>query len=256
MGVPSPEPRSTIEGLTPEQRLEAVIAADRAEHREVRGGAARAAVFGVSDGLVSNVGLILGVAGASVAPDVVRVAGLAGLVAGAISMAAGEYNSMRVQSELLKRELAVERRHLAADPEAETMLLTRIYEAKGMDRATAEEASRQLMADPDVALEEHARAELGIDPEALGSPVGAAASSFVSFAAGAVIPLLPWFFTRGMTAIVASLGLAVLAAIVVGIAVARFAERPAWFAVLRQVLFTLVPALITYAIGSAIGTTV
>ncbi|MGH9119447.1 MAG: VIT1/CCC1 transporter family protein [Acidimicrobiales bacterium] len=232
------------------------MAADRAEHREVRGGAARAAVFGVSDGLVSNVGLILGVAGAAVSPDVVRVAGLAGLVAGAISMAAGEYNSMRVQAELLERELAVERRHLAADPEAETLLLTRIYEAKGMDSGTAEEASRQLMADPDRALAEHARAELGIDPGALGSPFAAAASSFGSFAVGAVIPLVPWFFTSGLTAIMVSLGLAVLAAVAVGVAVARFAERSAWFAILRQVLFTVVPALITYGIGSAIGVTV
>jgi vacuolar iron transporter family protein len=248
-------PRS-VEGLTPEQRLDAVLAADRAEHREVRGGAARAAVFGVSDGLVSNVGLILGVAGAAVSPDVVRVAGLAGLVAGAISMAAGEYNSMRVQSELLERELAVERRHLAADPEAETLLLTRIYEAKGMDIGTAAEASRQLMANPERALEEHAREELGIDPESLGSPFAAAGSSFVSFAVGAVIPLVPWFFTRGLTAVMLSLGLAVLAAIAVGVAVARFAERPAWFAILRQVLFTVVPALITYGIGSAIGVTV
>jgi VIT1/CCC1 family predicted Fe2+/Mn2+ transporter len=250
MGDPVPSP------ATPEQRLAAVIAADRAEHREVRGGAARAAVFGISDGLVSNVGLILGVAGAAVSPDVVRVAGLAGLIAGAISMAAGEYNSMRVQSELLERELAVERRHLAADPEAETLLLTRIYEAKGMDRSTAEEASRQLMADPDRALEEHARVELGIDPAALGSPIGAAGSSFVAFAAGAIIPLLPWFFTSGMTAIVSSLVLAVAAAAVVGAAVARFAERPVWFAIVRQVLFTLIPALITYAIGSAIGVAV
>jgi vacuolar iron transporter family protein len=112
------------------------------------------------------------------------------------------------------------------------------------------------MADPDRALEEHARAELGIDPGALGSPIGAALSSFVAFAAGAVIPLVPWFFTSGMAAIVASLTLAVAAAVVVGVAVARFAERPAWFTVLRQVLFTLVPALITYAIGSAIGVSV
>jgi VIT1/CCC1 family predicted Fe2+/Mn2+ transporter len=238
-----------------EERLEAVLAADRIEHREVRGGAARAAVFGISDGLVSNLGLILGVAGAAVSPGIVRVAGIAGLVAGAVSMAAGEYNSMRVQAELLERELAVERRHLAADPEAETLLLRRIYEAKGMDRATAEEVARQLMADPETALEEHAKEELGIDPRALGSPIGAAVSSLLSFSLGAVIPLVPWFFSQGTAAIVASLTLAVLAAAVVGVAVARFAERPIWFAVGRQVAFTLVPALITYAIGSALGVT-
>lgn len=247
---------ASVDGPSAEERLEAILAADRVEHREVRGGSARAAVFGISDGLVSNVGLILGVAGAAVSPGVVRVAGLAGLVAGAISMAAGEYNSMRVQAELLERELAVERRHLAADPDAETLLLTRIYEAKGMDTDTAEEAARQLMADPVRALEEHAKEELGIDPSALGSPTGAALSSLVSFSVGAVVPLVPWFFTRGTAAILASLVVSVLAAAVVGVAVARFAERPAWFAVGRQVLFTLVPALITYAIGSAIGVTV
>jgi vacuolar iron transporter family protein len=246
----------SISSPSAEERLEAVLKADRLEHREVRGGVARAAVFGISDGLVSNVGLILGVAGAAVAPGVVRVAGIAGLVAGAVSMAAGEYNSMRVQGELLQRELAVERRHLAADPEAETLLLRRIYEAKGMDTETAEEAARQLMADPDIALEEHARVELGIDPGELGSPVGAAGSSFLSFSVGAVVPLIPWFVTQGTAAIVASLVLAVLAAIAVGVAVARFAERPAWFAAGRQVVFTLVPAAITYAIGSALGVTV
>jgi vacuolar iron transporter family protein len=243
-------------GPSAEERLEAILRADAAEHREVRGGSARAAVFGISDGLVSNLGLILGVAGASVGAGVVRVAGLAGLVAGAISMAAGEYNSMRVQTELLERELAVERRHLAADPEAETLLLVRIYQAKGMDADTAKEAAEQLMVDPERALEEHAKEELGIDPRALGSPLGAAGSSLVAFALGALLPLVPWFFTEGTAAIVASLVIAAVAAAAVGVAVARFVERPAWLAVGRQVLFTLVPALITYLIGSALGVAV
>jgi VIT1/CCC1 family predicted Fe2+/Mn2+ transporter len=241
---------------SPEQRLERVIRIDQAEHRDVRGGAARAAIFGVSDGLVSNLGLILGVAGAAVEPGVVRLAGLAGLVAGAISMAAGEYNSMRVQSELLQRELAVERRHLQADPEAETLLLTRMFMKKGMDEETAAEAAHQLMADPDRALEAHAREELGIDPSELGSPIGAASSSLVAFAVGAFIPLVPWFFATGMAAVVASMALAVAAAVVVGVAIARFAERTLWRAVTRQVLFTVVPAVITYAIGSVIGVSV
>ncbi|MGH9243019.1 MAG: VIT1/CCC1 transporter family protein [Acidimicrobiales bacterium] len=242
--------------MSAEERLHAVMRTDEVEHRDVRGGAARAAVFGISDGLVSNVGLILGVAGAAVSPGVVRVAGIAGLVAGAVSMAAGEYNSMQVQADLLRRELAVERRHLAADPEAETLLLTHIYEAKGMDAATARQASRQLMADPDRALEAHAREELGIDPAELGSPIGAAAWSLGCFAVGAFVPLVPWFVTRGAAAIVASLTLALLAAVAVGTAVARFAERPVWLAAGRQVVFTLVPAVITYAIGSVIGVTV
>jgi VIT1/CCC1 family predicted Fe2+/Mn2+ transporter len=210
-------------------------------------------VFGVSDGLVSNVGLILGVAGAGPEAGVVRVAGLAGLIAGAISMAAGEYNSMRVQSELLERALQVERRHLQADPEAETLLLTRMFMKKGMDEATAAEAARQLMADPERALDAHAREELGIDPGALGSPMGAAASSLVAFSIGAFIPLVPWFFASGMTAVVASMSIAIVAAVCVGVAIARFAERSLWVAVARQVLFTVVPAVITYAIGSLVG---
>jgi VIT1/CCC1 family predicted Fe2+/Mn2+ transporter len=225
-------------------------------HRDVRGGAARAAVFGVSDGLVSNVGLILGVAGAEPGADVVRLAGLAGLVAGAISMAAGEYNSMRVQTELLERELELERVELRRNPQVETVELAQIYQSRGMDPDAARDAAEAMMADPDLALEAHAREELGIDPSELGSPRAAAASSLVAFAAGAVVPLAPWFVGSGTAAIVASLALASVTAVVVGYLVARYAERPAWFAVGRQLLFTLAPAALTFAIGRALDVTV
>jgi vacuolar iron transporter family protein len=222
-------------------------------HRDIQGGAARAAVFGVSDGLVSNVGLILGVAGADPAPAVVRVAGLAGLIAGAISMAAGEYNSMKVQSELLERELELERIELRRNPHVEMVELAQIYQSRGVDPDSARRMAEDLMRDPEAALQAHAREELGIDPESLGSPLGAAGSSFAAFAAGAIVPLVPWFVAEGTAAIVASLAAAVVAAVVVGLAVGRFTERPWPRTVLRQVLFTVIPAAITYAVGTAVG---
>jgi VIT1/CCC1 family predicted Fe2+/Mn2+ transporter len=222
-------------------------------HRDIQGGSARAAVFGVSDGLVSNMGLILGVAGADPAPAVVRLAGLAGLVSGAISMAAGEYNSMKVQAELLQRELRVEARELRRRPEHETAELAGIYEERGIEPAEARHLAEAMMRDPDVALETHAREELGIDPNQLGSPTGAAVSSFFSFAAGAIVPLAPWFFGEGTAAIVTSLVLGVVAAVVVGVLVGRSTGRPVLRAVGRQVAFTVIPAGITFAIGSALG---
>lgn len=222
-------------------------------HRDVQGGTARAAVFGVSDGLVSNVGLILGVAGANPAPSIVRLAGLAGLVAGAISMAAGEYNSMKVQSELLERELDLERLELRRNPEFETAELAEVYESRGMTAESARELAETIMADPEVALETHAREELGLDPDQLGSPLGAAGSSFVAFSFGALVPLVPWFFGSGTSAIMTSLVLAVTAAVAVGAIIGRFTGRPLHRTVGRQVLFTLVPAALTFAIGSAVG---
>jgi len=222
-------------------------------HRDVTGGAARAAVFGVSDGLVSNVGLILGVAGASASSGVVRVAGLAGLVAGAISMAAGEYNSMRVQTELLERELAIERRELRRNPHVETVELALIYQSRGMDPDRARELAEATMADPEQALQAHAREELGIDPDELGSPVQAAVSSFFSFGLGALVPLVPWLFGSGDAATVATVAVAVVCAAVVGAVVSRFTERNRLATVLRQIAFTAVPASVTYAIGSVVG---
>jgi VIT1/CCC1 family predicted Fe2+/Mn2+ transporter len=222
-------------------------------HRDVKGGAARAAVFGVSDGLVSNVGLILGVAGADAAAGVVRLAGLAGLIAGAVSMAAGEYNSMRVQSELLERELELERVELRRNPHVETVELSQIYQSRGMQPDAARELATAMMADPELALEAHAREELGIDPGDLGSPFGAALSSLLAFSAGALVPLAPWFVASGTAATVASLVAAIVAAIVVGLVTARLIERPVLRVAGRQLAFTVVPAAITYAIGSAVG---
>lgn len=247
-GVPDPDDAPDLEHA--EVNVAPVV---EHQHRNVQGGAARAAVFGVSDGLVSNVGLILGVAGASPGASVVRVAGLAGLIAGAISMAAGEYNSMRVQRELLERELELERRELDRNPNVETVELAQIYQARGLPPDQARELSETVMADPELALATHAREELGINPEELGSPIGAAGSSFVSFAAGAIVPLVPWFLGGGDAAVVASLVLATIVALGVGYVTARYTRRSRGRTMLRQVLFTLIPAAITFAIGSIVG---
>ncbi len=174
------------------------------EHRDVRGGGARAAVFGLSDGLVTNISLVLGVAGASPGGQVVRLVGVAGLVAGAFSMAAGEYLSMTAQRELMERELDVERASLSQSPEGEALELRGMYEQRGIDPEVARDMVHEVMADPQLALETHAREELGISPEHLGRPLQSALSSFFTFALGAFIPLVPWLVTKGNGAIVAS----------------------------------------------------
>jgi len=222
-------------------------------HRDVQGGAARAGVFGVSDGLVSNVSLILGVAGAAPAPGVVRLAGLAGLIAGAVSMAAGEYVSMRAQAELLERELEMERIELRRNPHHEVAELSQIYASRGIDPDRARAMAQDVMRDPELALEAHAREELGIDPSSLGSPVGAAVSSFASFTAGALLPLLPWFVATGTAAVVASVILAALGAIALGVALARFTGRSAVKSAARQVAIAGGAAGVTFLVGNLVG---
>jgi VIT1/CCC1 family predicted Fe2+/Mn2+ transporter len=218
-------------------------------HRNVQGGAARAAVFGVSDGRVSN----LGGGAPTPAPGVVRLAGLAGLVGGAVSMAAGEWISMTAQSELLERELELEKLELKRHPENERRELAAIYRSRGIDADAADHLATEMMRDPDVALETHAREELGIDPTSLGSPVAAAVSSFLAFAAGALLPLLPWLFNSGGGSIVASIIVGVVSALGVGAALAGFTGRSAMRSAFRQLLWSAVPAAVTYGIGSAVG---
>ena len=222
-------------------------------HRDVSGGAARAAVFGVSDGLVSNVAIVLGFAGANPGAGLVRLAGLAGLIGGAVSMAAGEYISMTAQTELLERELEMERLELRRSPEAERRELAQIYRSRGVDAATADQLATALSRDPELALQTHAREELGIDPDSLGQPVRAAMSSFVTFSIGASIPLIPYFFGSGGAALAAAIVMGVVAALTVGSLLARFTGRPMGRSAARQLLFSAVPAAATYAIGSAVG---
>ena len=225
-------------------------------HRNIQGGTARAAVFGVSDGLVSNIALVLGMAGAGPAPGVVRLAGLVGLLGGAFSMAAGEYVSMKAQSELLQRELDLERTEIARRPENERRELAQIYRSRGVESAVADRLATEMMSDPELALQTHAREELGIDPDELGAPVHAAATSFGSFGVGALVPLVPWFFASGTTAIVASIVLGAVAAVVIGVLLARYTERPVVPSAVRQLGIAALAAGVPFAIGSAVGVTV
>ena len=223
-------------------------------HRDLRGGGARAAVFGISDGLVTNVSLVLGVAGASPGGAIVRLAGVAGLIAGSFSMASGEYISMTAQRELMERELEVERRSLHRSPEGEAAELRAMYVDRGIDPSVATEMANEVMQDPELALETHAREELGISTQNLGSPWQAAAASFVTFAIGAFIPLAPWLFTSGTAAIVLSVVLGAVASLAVGVVLARFTERPAVVSALRQLAVTAIAAAVTFGVGRAIGT--
>lgn len=222
-------------------------------HRNVQGGTARAAIFGISDGLVSNVALVLGVAGAHPVASVVRLAGIVGLIGGAFSMAAGEYNSMQAQRELLERELDLERREIHRRPENERRELVAIYRSRGIDRQLAEQLATEMHRDPDLALETHAREELGIDPAELGSPLGAALASFFTFALGALLPLLPWFFGTGTGAIWASVILGLTGSLAVGIGLSAFTGRSWLRTSARQVAFGALAAGVPYLIGNAVG---
>ncbi len=213
-------------------------------------------MFGASDGLVTNVSLILGVAGAHPSGTFVRLAGIAGLVAGAFSMAAGEYISMAAQRELLERELEVEREALRRSPEEERAELRAIYQQRGIEAEVAENIAAKLMADPDLALATHAREELGISPASLGAPLQAAGSSFATFGFGALLPLLPWLFASGTPAIVASIVIGVLAALGLGALVGLLAQRSWLRAALRQLLISVLAAGVTFGVGRAIGVNV
>ena len=220
-------------------------------HRDVTGGWLRPAVFGVMDGLVSNTALIAGVAGGGAAPETIALAGLAGLIAGAFSMATGEYVSVASQTELTRAEIEVEKAEIARVPEAEQAELTAIYEARGVDAATAREVARQLSRDPDQAWRVHAREELGVDPDDLPSPWTAAASSFGAFTVGAAVPLLP--YVLGVTTLLLPVLLALLALFGAGALVSRWTNRSALYSGTRQLLLGGAATALTYAVGNAVG---
>ena len=226
-------------------------------HRPVSGGLARAAVFGINDGLVSNVSLILGFAGSGVDSSVVRLAGLAGAIAGGISMAAGEWISVSAQNELVEREVAVERRELAHNSAAETAELAAMYEDHGIKPETARAAAEDVMASPEIALRVHTREELGVDPHDLPSAFNAAAISLVCFLFGALLPVIPWFTgATGLAPAVTSIAIGVVAAAFVGAALGRFAERSIPKSILRQIVIVLVACAVTYSIGELVGVNV
>lgn len=229
------------------------------KHRDVQGGSARATVFGISDGLVSNVALILGVAAAasdSSDSSAVLVAGISGLLAGAASMAAGEYVSVRAQAELVERELDIERASIAQEPKLETQELASIYVSRGIEPEQAEAMAAAVHEDPDVALEVHAREELGIDPESVADPFVAAGSSFAAFAVGAFLPLVPWLIGGGLSATIASVVVGLVAAALVGMTLAVFTERSKFRTASRQVGLAAAACGLTFVIGTLLGATV
>ncbi|MBR24472.1 MAG: hypothetical protein CMN22_05685 [Rubrivirga sp.] len=229
-------------------------------HRTDKSGSVRAAVFGVSDGLVSNTALVMGFAGASLAGaienSVVLFAGLAGLLAGAFSMAAGEYVSMASQRDLFKREIDLERQELLEKPEEERLELELIYRAKGLPREQARAVADQIIKNPGIALDTLAREELGLDPNELGSAWKAAVSSFFSFAIGASVVVVPYALFAGMTAFVLAVVLALVSLIVVGGLVGYQSGRGVAFSAGRQVLWGVGAAAVTYLVGSLVGVNV
>ncbi|TMH61140.1 MAG: hypothetical protein E6H55_10350 [Betaproteobacteria bacterium] len=226
-------------------------------HRGLGGGGnLRAAVFGINDGLVSNASLIFGVAGASSDPAVVLLTGVAGLTAGAFAMATGEFVSVRSQRELFEYQIALERDELKEYPDAEAQELALIYKAKGLSGAEAQRVAKQLVADPEHALDTLAREELGLNPDELGSPWGAAISSLLSFALGAAVPLLPFAFGAGARALPIAGLLTAIALFAVGATLSLFTGRAAVFSGTRMLLLGSLAAAVTFAVGRLFGVSV
>ncbi len=219
-----------------------------------RSGTLRAVIFGVSDGLVSNLSLVMGVAGAATQnPSFILLAGIAGLLAGSFSMAAGEYISMQSQRELFERQIALERAEMEAMPEEEEAELAAAYRAKGFSPEEATRIAHRIFKDPVAALDTLVREELGLDPDQLGSPVRAALGSFLAFAVGAAVPVIPYLFGGGPVVIGVSLGISLVALFAVGAAVSLLTGRGLVFSGVRQLVIGLVAALVTYGIGTIIG---
>lgn len=223
-------------------------------HRTDKSGALRAAIFGVSDGLVSNTALVMGFAGSGVSSSTVLFAGFAGLLAGAFSMAAGEYVSVASQTDLFRRELRLEAQELAEKPLEEQRELELLYRAKGLDAKTARHTAERIMSDPKTALDTLAREELGLDPDDLGNPKKVAASSFAAFAVGAIVPVFPYLFLSGLTAMWLAIGLAIIAMLVVGGTVGRLSGLGVARSAMRQVLVGGGAAAVTYVLGRLVGT--
>ena len=226
------------------------------DHRALAGGSARAGVFGFSDGLVSNVSLIIGFAAGGVDASVVRLAGIAAAVAGAASMAAGEWVSISAQNELVEREMALELRELKIHPEAETSELAAMYRQHGMSREQAAASAREVMRDPERAVIVHAREEFGLDAGNLPNPLQIGVISLITFLGGAMLPVLPWIFASGSAAKYSSVIVAIVAASIAGYVIGQQAERSKISSAARKVAIMLLAVGVTYIIGRLVGVTI
>lgn len=245
-----------IEASTPGGLQGSALARLEGRHRALGGNALRAAVLGANDGLVSNLSLVMGVAGAAVNERTILLTGLAGLVAGACSMAMGEWLSVNSARELAQKQIAIEQAELEQAPEEEIEEIALIYEAKGLPRAQAEALAKEMMANKETALDTLVREELGIDPNELGGSAWTAAiSSFLLFSVGAVFPVAPFLFLQGRIAVVASLVASGVALALIGAGTSLFTGRGIAFSAVRQLLIGYAAAGITYAIGMLAGVT-
>lgn len=245
---------SALPGSIAGHAMPTTLAEVGARHRSTLGGSLRAAVFGVNDGLLSNLSLVLGVAAAGAARGYVLMSGAAGLLAGALSMAAGEYVSVRSQREMYEYQIALEREELREYPEEEAEELALIYQARGVELGQARAVSRSLLAHPDKALDVLAREELGLNPGDLGSPWRAASASFVTFAAGALVPLAPFLAgMAGTAAVAASAAVTAVALFAVGMSLSLFTGRDALRSALRMVLIGGGAGTLSFLVGRVLG---
>jgi vacuolar iron transporter family protein len=242
---------ATLAGLVDDEPDRVMFREGR--HRTGSGGALRAATFGVNDGLVSNLALVMGVAGGTGDGGIVLLAGVAGLIAGALSMAAGEWISVQSMRELFEREIRIEREELRHFPRQEEAELALIYQSKGISQEQAWQLAREALKDEATALDTLAREELGLDPNELGNPWVAAGSSFVAFAVGAFVPVLPFIITSGRGALVAATLASALMLSIVGFTISIITGRSGWFSALRMVLIGGAAAAVKYGIGSLVG---
>jgi len=226
-------------------------------HRGMGGNALRAAVLGANDGLVSNLSLVMGVAGADLAPHAILITGLAGLLAGACSMALGEWLSVNTARESSERQIATEADELEQVPEEEKEELSLIYQAKGLPEDLAKSLAERLIANKKTALDTLVREELGIDPDELGgSPWSAAAASFALFSLGAIFPMAPYFALAGVSAVIASLAASGVALLLIGAGTTLFTGRSVWFSGMRQLVVGFAAAGVTFGLGKLIGVAV
>lgn len=257
VGLPEEEKahRQTLENLQRGTGAQAIMHRE-AWHRTGRGGTLRAAVFGINDGLISNFSLVMGFAGAVASSAYILLAGIAGLLAGAFSMAAGEFVSMSAQRELFEKQIALEKEELIADPQEEEEELALLYQAKGIPKEEAADLARRMISRPETALDALAREELGLDPSELGSAWAAAFSSFLAFVAGAIVPVAPFFFVEGKSALIASAGASLLALFGIGAVLSLFTARGPFASGFRMLAIGLLASAITYGVGALLGVSI